>query len=82
MPGPFDYEAGICLIRDQNKYPMLYGLNVKEHAGAGLAINADDIYINNDAACFLQGEVFCGSVSGLPTCYRCYVGNWSGNSCL
>jgi glucokinase len=64
MPGPFDYETGICLIRDQNKYPKLYGLNVKEMLVLALEINADDIYINNDAACFLQGEVFCGSVSG------------------
>src|SRR4051812_37459371 len=30
MPGPFDYENGVCLISDQNKYPLLYGLNVKE----------------------------------------------------
>jgi glucokinase len=64
MPGPFDYAAGICLIRDQNKYPMLYGLNVKEMLALALEINAADIYINNDAASFLQGEVFCGSVSG------------------
>jgi glucokinase len=64
MPGPFDYAAGICLIKDQNKYPMLYGLNVKEMLALSLEIDAADIYINNDAACFLQGEVFCGSVSG------------------
>ncbi|HEX6427457.1 MAG TPA: ROK family protein [Niastella sp.] len=64
MPGPFDYSTGICLIRDQNKYPMLYGLNVKRLLALALEIEPDDIYINNDAACFLQGEVFCGSVSG------------------
>ncbi len=30
MPGlPSDYEAGICLISDQNKYPMLYGIECK-----------------------------------------------------
>jgi len=64
MPGPFDYSAGICLISDQNKYPMLYGLNVKDMLAQALEISAGDIYINNDAACFLQGEVFCGSVKG------------------
>ncbi|RYY09665.1 MAG: ROK family protein, partial [Chitinophagaceae bacterium] len=26
MPGPFDYEQGICLIQNQNKYPGLYGI--------------------------------------------------------
>src|SRR6188768_2364118 len=29
MPGPFDYEKGICLIKDQGKYENLYGLNMK-----------------------------------------------------
>jgi glucokinase len=64
MPGPFDYAAGICLIKDQNKYPMLYGLNVREMLALALDIDVADIYIDNDAACFLQGEVFCGRVSG------------------
>src|SRR5688500_5781228 len=29
MPGPFDYEIGICLIQQQHKYDALYGLNIK-----------------------------------------------------
>lgn len=64
MPGPFDYEAGICLISDQNKYPLLYGVNVKELLAPLLEVAVSDIHINNDAACFLQGEVFSGAVSG------------------
>jgi Transcriptional regulator/sugar kinase len=62
MPGPFDYEEGICLIQDQSKYPKLYGMNVKKPLAELLGIKPDDIHINNDAACFLQGETFCGSV--------------------
>src|SRR5215207_3029952 len=27
MPGPFDYENGICLIKGLDKYEHLYGLN-------------------------------------------------------
>ncbi len=63
MPGPFNYEEGVCLISDQNKYPQLYGLNVKKMLAEALDIQPTAIYINNDAACFLQGEVFCGSVN-------------------
>lgn len=63
MPGPFNYEEGICLISDQNKYPQLYGLNVKQLLADAINIDAAAIYINNDAACFLQGEVFSGTVS-------------------
>src|SRR6478735_7789895 len=62
MPGPFNYEEGICFISDQNKYPQLYGLNVKKMLADALTIDPIAIYIYNDAACFLQGEVFCGSL--------------------
>lgn len=61
MPGPVDYEEGICLIRDQDKYPLLYGLNLKISLAEKLSIQPADVYMNNDAACFLQGEVFAGS---------------------
>lgn len=64
MPGPFNYSAGICLISDQNKYPKLYALNVKTMLAQALEVGPAAIYINNDAACFLLGEVFSGSVSG------------------
>src|SRR5687767_11621567 len=30
MPGPFDYENGISLIKGLDKYEALYKLNVKE----------------------------------------------------
>jgi glucokinase len=60
MPGPFDYKRGICLIKNQNKYDALYGLNVKELLSDKLHINVDDIAMTNDAACFLKGEMFAG----------------------
>ncbi|OQP49984.1 ROK family protein [Niastella populi] len=64
MPGPFNYKEGISLISDQNKYPKLFGLNVKTMLAQTLDMEPAAIFINNDAACFLQGEVFSGSVSG------------------
>lgn len=64
MPGPFDYEKGISLIRNQNKYDTLYGLNVKQMLSDSLNIDVTNISITNDAACFLQGEVFGGVAKG------------------
>src|SRR5436190_12384899 len=29
MPGPFDYDAGICLIKGFDKYESLYGINIR-----------------------------------------------------
>ncbi len=80
MPGPFNYKEGICLISDQNKYPQLYGLNVKTMLAHALEIEPASIYINNDAACFLQGEVFCGSVSGYQQVISVTLGTGLGTA--
>jgi glucokinase len=64
MPGPFDYEQGICLIKDQHKYRALFGLNVKELLAQQLSLSTSQLFLHNDAACFLQGEVFGGSMTG------------------
>jgi len=60
MPGPFDYEAGISLMQGQHKYESLYRLHIKELLGNALGVAPAVIFMDNDAACFLQGEVFSG----------------------
>lgn len=80
MPGPFDYAAGVCFISDQSKYPLLYGLNVKELLSPVLEVAVDDIHINNDAACFLQGEVFSGSLSGYQHALSVTLGTGLGTA--
>lgn len=60
MPGPFDYEQGISLMKNQNKYDALYNLNIKDILAQRLQIESSEIKFTNDAACFLQGEVFGG----------------------
>ena len=64
MPGPFDYEKGICLIKDQDKFQSLYQQNVCDLLGHELGIAPASIKLMNDAACFLQGEVFGGAARG------------------
>lgn len=60
IPGPFDYEQGVSLIKGQDKYDALYGLNVKKLLAKKMDLPADHIQMMNDAAAFLQGEVFAG----------------------
>jgi glucokinase len=60
VPGPFDYENGVSLIKGQSKYDTLYKLSVKKLLAERLAINPQDIFFKNDAACFLKGELFGG----------------------
>lgn len=64
MPGPFDYEKGISLMKFQEKYDALYGLDVKELLAAELQMQPEHIRFMNDAACFLQGETFGGAAKG------------------
>jgi glucokinase len=64
MPGPFDYEKGICLIKDQDKFLSLYKQDLCKLIGYHLGIDPASIKFMNDAACFLQGEVFGGAARG------------------
>lgn len=61
MPGPFDYEQGVSLIMGLDKYEALYSLNVKQLLARRLQISTKEIFMNNDATCFLKGEVFGGA---------------------
>ncbi|MFC6997105.1 ROK family protein [Rufibacter roseus] len=64
MPGPFDYEKGISLMKGQNKYDILYNSNVKELLAEKLQLPVENIRFLNDAKCYLMGEVFCGAAQG------------------
>jgi len=64
MPGPFDYENGICLIRGFDKYESLYGVDVRAALAEKLNIAGNDIAFRNDAEAFLEGEIFCGAAVG------------------
>src|SRR5687768_1796377 len=44
IPGPFDYEAGISLMRGQDKYESLYGLNIKERLAISLNLPKQAIF--------------------------------------
>ena len=61
MPGPFDYEAGISLIQDQDKFRSLYQMSIKKELANRLNLPEENIRFVNDAAGFLQGEVFSGA---------------------
>ncbi|CAN5658616.1 hypothetical protein BH10BAC3_BH10BAC3_18430 [soil metagenome] len=61
IPGPFDYEKGISLIKGLDKFESLYKLDVKALLAEGLSIKPIDIFLMNDASCFLKGEIFAGA---------------------
>ena len=83
MPGPFNYSEGISLIKDQDKFKSLYQINVKEELSERLDIPAEHIHFINDAAGFLQGEVFAGAAKGNTSVLGLTLGTGLGSSlCL
>ncbi|MFF5379490.1 ROK family protein [Pedobacter suwonensis] len=83
MPGPFNYKEGISLIKDQDKFKSLYQVNVKEELAKRLDIALENIHFINDAAGFLQGEVFAGAAKGNVNVLGLTLGTGLGSSlCL
>lgn len=61
MPGPFDYENGVSLIKGLCKYEALYERPVKTLLGEALNINPSQIRMVNDATAYMIGECSMGS---------------------
>lgn len=80
IPGPFDYEEGISLIRDQDKFKNLYRINVKNELARRLNIKPDNIRLINDAAAFLKGEVFGGAARGYKSAIGLTLGTGLGSA--
>lgn len=80
MPGPFDYGSGVSWIKGFHKYDALFGLNVKELLAGRLGIFPSDILLKNDAACFLQGELFSGVAQGYDHVFGFTLGTGFGSA--
>lgn len=80
MPGPMQYPRGICLIKSQEKYRDLYNKNLKQLLAGQLGIKASAFHFINDAACFLKGEVFCGSLDGYTSAIGLTLGTGLGTA--
>lgn len=61
MPGPFDYDNGISLMNGQSKYDSIYKLNTTIAIKNSIGDSSLQIKYINDAAAFLQGEVFASN---------------------
>jgi glucokinase len=81
MPGPFDYPAGISLIRDVAKYESLYGMNIRTALQASLNFKGD-IFFENDASCFALGEAWAGDGAGCNRMVAVTLGTGLGGTFL
>jgi len=80
MPGPFDYVNGISLIKDQDKFKSLYGLDIKQELAQRLAIPKANIKFVNDAASFMYGEANYGAAKGFKNALGLTLGTGLGSA--
>lgn len=79
MPGPFDYEKGISMIKGVNKYEALFGINIKEALKSELNIDSGlPVYFENDASCFGFGECMTGTAGGFKKVIAITLGTGLG----
>lgn len=82
IPGPFNYEEGISLIKDVKKLDSLFGLNIKEAIRAGLIDKHIPMTFINDASSFALGEVYSGSAIGSKRTLVITLGTGLGSAFL
>jgi glucokinase len=62
MPGPFDFEAGMSLMR--HKLPYLYGVDLRQPLSERFGWRPGQVRFLSDAAAFLLGEMGAGAARG------------------
>ena len=80
LPGPFNYQEGICLIKGVDKFESLFNLNLKKLLAEKLGIATENILMMNDASCFLKGEVFGGAAIGSDNVIGITLGTGLGSA--
>ena len=80
MPGPFDYEEGISLMKDQGKYDRLYGVNIRQRLSAALGTDPAGLVFTNDAESFLRGELFAGAAREASSALALTLGTGLGTA--
>jgi glucokinase len=79
IPGPFDYEKGVSLIR--HKFGAIYGVNLKEEFIKRLELPRNfNIRFENDAWTFLRGESWLGAAKGCTRTVGITLGTGLGSA--
>jgi glucokinase len=78
VPGPFDCQAGVSLMK--HKLKPLYGKNLRGALAAKFELKTDKIRFLNDACAYLLGEVGAGSVKGAKRAAGLTLGTGVGSA--
>jgi predicted NBD/HSP70 family sugar kinase len=78
VPGPFDYERGISLLR--HKFASLYEMNLRRVFEQRFGIAGENIVFLNDARAFLLGEWHAGAAKGVGRSIGLTLGTGVGSA--
>jgi len=78
VPGPFDLEAGISLMR--HKLSFLYGVSLRDAMAGSFGWQPGQVHFLNDAAAFLLGEVGAGAARGFDRAVGITLGTGVGSA--
>jgi len=79
-PGPFDYDAGVCLV--SHKLPGLYGINLRRELAQAVGLTGRAVSFLNDAEAFLLGEWWAGAARGHTRALGITLGTGLGSAFL
>jgi glucokinase len=82
VPGPFDYENGVCTIRGVGKLEALYGVDLRHELGIALGLGGAAVRFLNDADAFLLGEWWAGAAYGHARAVGLTLGTGLGSAFL
>lgn len=81
MPGPFDYQTGVALLKNVGKYENLYGINVGDKLKEILHLPASMPFrYINDAMSFAIGECWAGKGAGYSNVVAITLGTGFGSA--
>jgi glucokinase len=83
VPGPFDYDRGVCTIRGVGKLDALFGVDLRSELSRVFpAADATAIRFVNDAEAFLLGEAAAGAARGFSRAIGVTLGTGLGSAFL
>ena len=81
FPGPFDYHAGVSLMRGLSKYDSIYGIPVEPEIKSILPALADVPFtFLHDVEAFALGESFYGAARGYGRVFCICIGTGAGSA--
>ncbi len=78
VPGPFNFQSGISLMR--HKLPYLYGVDLRQALAARFSCKPEQVLFLNDAAAYLLGEIGAGAARGFNRVVGLTLGTGIGSA--